>query len=104
MFHCGNVHEEVVVIDFVQDTIRALPYSIPAAMKLLDSLWSRLLSKLVDPMPYRVPKFFGNRIEGFERFPLDVNPIHNLGPSQPLLGFFPWDELVFALFKSLKSF
>jgi hypothetical protein len=55
-------------------------------------------------MPYRVPKFFGNRIEGFERFPLDVNPIHNLGPSQPLLGFFPWDELVFALFKSLKSF
>jgi hypothetical protein len=45
VFHCRNVHEEVVVINFVKNAVGTLAHSIPAAMKLLDSCRSGLLSK-----------------------------------------------------------
>ena len=60
VFHCGNVHEEVVVINFVKDAVGTLTNSVPAAMKLLDSRGSRVLSKLIDSGLEWVLEFLGH--------------------------------------------
>ncbi|MFH1112990.1 MAG: hypothetical protein V1792_03630 [Pseudomonadota bacterium] len=58
--HRGDIHKEVLVINFVKNAITALANSIAATVKLLDSRRSGIVSKLVDPVPYRVAIFHGN--------------------------------------------
>jgi len=81
MFHCGNIHEEIVVVNFVKDTIRPLANSVSTSVKLLDSRRPGVQSKLVDSIPYCVPQLHGNRLKALQRFPLDVDLVHGLDPS-----------------------
>ena len=50
MLYCRDPYQEVLIIHFVQDTIRTLADSVTLTIKLLRSPGAGILNKLINPI------------------------------------------------------